>query len=553
MKITSWKKLFAPHILARGEGYYDAGQVESVRLTGSTVTATVQGSELYEVKIDLSGHRVESMYCDCPYAQDGTACKHMAAVLYELTEEDFADELPDHTGQTQTGAEPDLEKAVAALSEAQARQLLLDLARNDEQIAAKVRLCAGDKVSKRQLKTWLRQIDKIINRYSYDGEYVGYEYAWDFTEALEGFLDDTVSPLLQGGLVEEAVTIVNELFLRVSRIEMDDSDGGLSSLFGHCGACWRAALAKAAPAQRRSLYAWFRAQYGDTEPETFAQEYLRDFLFSEFNDPESNNATLTFIDGLLEKTDDRCELETLVRNRLELMAQMGAGLQEIERFEEKYFALPDVRRQRIERLINGRRYDEAIALLQKSREMDAKWPGLVREYSESLLALYQKLDRQAEYEQELNDLLRNFRQDDLTYVRALKKITPAETWPAVRDRLLAQPTLYGVRGDLLVAEGMLHQLMDLVAQDNTHILLDRYEKTLAVHFPEETRDLLASYLRREMQSANNRKQYYTLIQRLKTLKKYPQGQALANQIAQEWRVTYKRRSSLLDELWSAGF
>lgn len=550
MKITGWKKLFAPHILARGEDYYDTGHVESVQFAAGTVTAEVWGSELYEVEIELAGNRVEGMSCTCPYADDGTPCKHMAAVLYALTAGDFDDEIAE---PAQSTAVPDLEKTVAKLSEAALRRFLLDLAKSDEQVAAKLRLLADGYVSERQMKLWLRQIDRLIDRHSDDGCYVDYEHAWDLTESLAAFLDDTVPPLLQAGLVKEAVVIVNTLFVQVAHLEMDDSDGGLYLLFDHCGDCWRAALEKADAAQRRTMYAWFRAQCGNGEPDTFAQEYLRDFLFTAFADPESVKATLAYIDGQLEKANDRYALELLVQNRLTLMKRAGAGKQELERFEDKYLALPEIRRQRIDRLLDGQRYAEAIALLQKSREMDADWPGLVCEYSEALISLYRKLGRQEEYARELHEYLHRFRQDDLTYINALKEITPADAWPDVRERLLALPTLYDLRGDLLVSEGLYRRLMDLASQDSTCRLLDRYEKILVRHFPEEVRDLLAAYLRRAMQEAGNRQQYYTLIRRLKRLKKYPQGQALAFEIAQEWREVYKRRRSLLDELQNAGF
>lgn len=551
MRIRGWKKLFAPHILARGEDYCDTGHVESVQFTSGTVTAEVWGSELYEVEIDLAGDRVEGMSCNCPYANDGNACKHMAAVLYALTAGDFDDEIAE---QAQAAAEePDLEKSVAMLSEAALRRFLLDLAKSDEQVAAKLRMLADGHVSERQMNLWLRQIDRLIDHYSADGCYVGYDHAWDLTESLAAFLDDTVPPLLQAELVKEAVTIVNRVFVQVSRLEIEDSDGGLSFLFDHCGNYWQAALEKADAAQRRNMYSWFRAQCGNGEPDTFAQEYLRDFLFSAFTDLESVKETLAYIDGQLEKANDRYALELLVQNRLTLMKHIGAEKQEIEQFEDKYFVLPEIRRQRIDRLLDGQRYAEAIALLQKSRAMDADWPGLVREYSETLLSVYRRLGRQEEYARELHEYLHRFRQDDLTYVKALKAITPADVWPVVRERLLALPTLYGLRGDLLVSEGLYRRLMDLAAQDSTCRLLDRYEKILVRHFPEEVRELMAAYLRRAMQEAGNRHQYCTLIQRLKKLKKYPQGQALALKIAQEWRDVYKRRRSLLEELQNAGF
>ena len=55
------------------------------------ISATVSGTELYEVEIFLDHDEVYDMDCDCPYAEDGNYCKHMAAVLYELENTDITE------------------------------------------------------------------------------------------------------------------------------------------------------------------------------------------------------------------------------------------------------------------------------------------------------------------------------------------------------------------------------------------------------------------------------------------------------------------------------
>ena len=68
------------------------------------------------------------MFCDCPYAAEGECCKHMAAVLYAIEEED-----------------PELEKAVteeggrissviALIPEKELRSLVLSLAQEDKSL-----------------------------------------------------------------------------------------------------------------------------------------------------------------------------------------------------------------------------------------------------------------------------------------------------------------------------------------------------------------------------------------------------------------------------------
>ena len=77
-----WKQLFRPHILERGMEYYYAGCVESLEADEAEITAVVEGTEDYDVLIELDRGKVLDMECSCPYAEGGEHCKHMAAVLY---------------------------------------------------------------------------------------------------------------------------------------------------------------------------------------------------------------------------------------------------------------------------------------------------------------------------------------------------------------------------------------------------------------------------------------------------------------------------------------
>ena len=81
--MTSWRNLFRPWILERGQEYFECGRVTDLEDDGNLVRAEVSGSQDYHVEIRRSGKRVERMSCDCPYADKEENCKHMAAVLYQ--------------------------------------------------------------------------------------------------------------------------------------------------------------------------------------------------------------------------------------------------------------------------------------------------------------------------------------------------------------------------------------------------------------------------------------------------------------------------------------
>ena len=63
-------------------------------MTEDGYKAVVSGSEDYSVEIVIENGKVLSMVCDCPYAEDGNNCKHMAAVLYEIEGGEIERKLP---------------------------------------------------------------------------------------------------------------------------------------------------------------------------------------------------------------------------------------------------------------------------------------------------------------------------------------------------------------------------------------------------------------------------------------------------------------------------
>ena len=111
-----WKYRFSEVILERGECYWLLGKVFDVHETDHGWKARVHGSRNYQVEILGSEDEVSEMYCTCPYAQDHTLCKHMAAVLFGLQAEDDTDET----------AEPEesMEEILNRLSEEQLREEL---------------------------------------------------------------------------------------------------------------------------------------------------------------------------------------------------------------------------------------------------------------------------------------------------------------------------------------------------------------------------------------------------------------------------------------------
>lgn len=126
----NWKNEFESEILQRGAKYRDSNKISSVAIVehpeGGLVAvnclAQVQGSETYQVSLELSRRCVCRRSCTCPYYAKGEQnCKHIAAVLFELESKEklpFAGE----TGSNASGAK----EASSGAVEGNSAALLLD-------------------------------------------------------------------------------------------------------------------------------------------------------------------------------------------------------------------------------------------------------------------------------------------------------------------------------------------------------------------------------------------------------------------------------------------
>jgi non-specific serine/threonine protein kinase len=77
-------------IRKRGHLYFLKGAVSDLKYSSHKATASVEGTFIYEVEIEFDDNkRPVICNCTCPYNEDGSACKHIVAVLYRLDETIF--------------------------------------------------------------------------------------------------------------------------------------------------------------------------------------------------------------------------------------------------------------------------------------------------------------------------------------------------------------------------------------------------------------------------------------------------------------------------------
>ncbi|MDN3260638.1 hypothetical protein QWJ26_12590 [Streptomyces sp. CSDS2] len=204
----------------RGLGYLDA--VRGLEVGEGSVTAVVDGTDVYEVELALGGDEGVSGWCDCPYGQEGNFCKHCVAV--GLTVLRRAETVPRQRAAARARAFG-LEAWLSALSRDELLALVREQLAGDRELRRRLELRAA--VVRFDLGMVRDRITALIDprpfaRYGVIEYADAPGYARQVAEAA-----GALRALAAGGHAERAVGLAEEVLRALGEAygEVDDSDG----------------------------------------------------------------------------------------------------------------------------------------------------------------------------------------------------------------------------------------------------------------------------------------------------------------------------------------
>ena len=291
----NWKKLFATHILERGYDYYLENLVENIDISEDIIRANVIGSEDYEVEISINNGEVTDMYCSCPYALDGRNCKHMAAVLYEWSEDEEEEETsnevntdlfqPAYTINFYKKKVAAVEKLVSGATEEEVRSFLVAILAEDGKLLLRFHNTINKQVTKEDINNYIRQVDMISDRYLGRERFISYYEASGFISELEEIIDEDVRRMIDNGNYLCAFEVMNYIFLLIGDVDMDDSDGGTGMLADRIYQLWLELLVKVNAEEKKKMFNWFTSHL-DGSVIDYLEEYIEQILMGEFDEEE---------------------------------------------------------------------------------------------------------------------------------------------------------------------------------------------------------------------------------------------------------------------------
>ena len=236
------RRLAGDRFFHRGEAYFAEGAVRTLRADGGGVSAVVQGTRRYRVRLWLDDGELEHD-CTCPVGRDGAFCKHCVAVGLAWHARGQTAQLGTTDDNEAGPEEVDLRGHLLNLTKEDLVSLLVDRADEDERLHRRLTLHAVQAApGSADVSIWKQAFDEAVGTDDFVHYREAYDYACDIEEVIESLED-----FLRNGQAEKVIGLAEHGLaeLEESLEHVDDSDGWMGGLLArlqelHLDACQRA-------------------------------------------------------------------------------------------------------------------------------------------------------------------------------------------------------------------------------------------------------------------------------------------------------------------------
>ena len=218
---------FPERILKRGYEYYKNGCVENISIQEDLITADIIGTKTYKAYIEIEDDILLDAGCSCPYASDGIYCKHIAALLYHINDEDI------NKVNTNNSKNQDLYSIIKQIDKTKLEKFLVELLTKDKNVYDEFRLKFNNLFPNLTLNEYKGRINEaIITSAGRDG-FIDYYESWDYTREMYKIANEA-DTLVDNGNYELAFDIVSSILDTIPNTDIDDSNGSTGEVAETC-------------------------------------------------------------------------------------------------------------------------------------------------------------------------------------------------------------------------------------------------------------------------------------------------------------------------------
>lgn len=560
--LDHFEQIIDERILKRGFSYYKKGNVLQLdEVSPNTYEAVVEGTDDYTVQLSINNDMVTEYVCNCPYDQ-GPVCKHVAAVLFKLQEEQLQldqvqtkskPKTKNSSGKKRKSTAEQIEEVLAKATKDELVQLIRDEAANNATFRNRLMMALehyNDNISKdfyaKQIQSILRS---AVGRYGF--------VDWEGSIALGlavGQLLDSAQVAVNKKNYQNALYVcfaVMEVLIPALS-EVDDSNGETSGcIYAANELLYDIAYNTDSEEIHQQIFDFCSSHY---EQNSFKgwdwhTDMLR--LASELaNCDKEYDRLMPLVDKKQESEYDE-EQRQLIKYR---MLQKVEGKAAAAAFLQQNLTNPKLRRIALQDAMDRSNYNTAIGIAKDGVKQDMKqYPGLAKEWYDWLLKIAQAQHDTThiiEYARFL--LVDNFRHEQ-DYYQILKQYVQPEQWDGFVDSLIkdikAKNRGYysSQEAQILIKEKRWEQLWDLVCEMPSLQSIEQYESYFSKRQPDDLAELYAKRVLEYMEHNMGRDHYQNACRYIRRIIKLGARQK-ANEVIGTLRELYPKRRALLEEL-----
>jgi hypothetical protein len=558
LTFASFKQIIPAQILARGRDYVQKGQILDLSFDEEELVweAQVEGTDLYDVRIELQSNGSLTSSCTCPYDM-GEHCKHVAAVLYAI-EEAFPDQLgtkPRKKSAKRQTRHDKLRQRLQKTTHEKLVSVLLDLTQSDRELLNQllIHLDSGDA----KPMDYRRVVKDALRTGRGDYGFLDYTGSNRAGRKLTELLDQA-EQWRNSGEIEKAIgvyqAVIDETVPAIS--QADDSSGILGDCINIAIERLTDSVSSLDEAEREVLFIYCldHARHKHFHGWDWGWDLLAmaENLVSTASHRTRLTSALDDIQAAISKPTmsayiNDYGLEQVALFRLALIDRFD-GEEASHQFLLANVHLDRIRMELIERCMKKGDMEEAMRQVQEGIASSGKrrLPGLTNQYQALRVKLLQQRGDKAGVIAGARALwLSRHNEEDF---ELLQKMIPATEWSAFVEGLVKDIRRPELLAWLYARENRWSDLMTLVQSNRQGAwLIDPYREQLETRFPDDVATLYETIVVESLATATGRGGYKQAVRYLIQMKKIGQA-ARAEALAQRIRVQYANRPALLDEL-----
>lgn len=545
MKID-FKNDFNTRILSRGYEYYEDGLVEDVLLKGNIVTAKVLGTETYDVSIEIDNGIFIDGDCTCPYASDGSYCKHMAALLYYLDNENL-DENNNYTPK-----EKKIRDSLKNINKTELDDFLVELLTEDKNIYDKFRLRFNKSFPRLTIKDYEKKIyDAIAKSAGRDG-FIDYHESWDYTKNMHKITSE-VNKLVDNGEYDLAFEVARTILETIPDTAIDDSNGSTGEVADSC------------------IEIIERILESILHDENALAKKILDYILNETKTEYLSNYAIDLyplLDLYVERNRYLDEIEEGLLDALELgkskdyfwnaehyvdilvdIYNKEDDKEKIINLLKKYSANKDICLKLVEEYLKEDNVKDAITLLKNRLKEDSN-----RDYAYKLSEIYQKENMMEEYKNILYKLLYELDKYNIDIYKKIKYLYSNKDWLIEREKIISR-ILKEAKGNTYITDILNIYIEEKKYDDMYNLLKDkdmstimRYEEYLLPKYNKELINIYVKCCKSFASKAFNRSMYSELARDMLHIKKMQNSENEYTKLLEEMREKYRNKPAMQDEL-----